>query len=89
MAVTQTNADCAGMSPVSYKDSDGYWYTQIGSIRIYMGSGSPNTVIGSVAGATNPIPIGSLYIRRDSGTVTTLLYINLDGTYTWSYATVT
>lgn len=79
MAVTQTNADCAGMSPISYKDSDGYWYTQIGSIRIYIGSGSPDAVITA--------PWGSLYCQKDAATYT--WWANVDGATEWKYFSLT
>jgi len=75
MAVTQTNADSAGLSPISYKDSNGYWYLQLGSIRLYVGTGSPDTIITA--------PEGSLYVRNDVAA----LHLNTTGAAVWKVAT--
>ena len=74
MAITQTAADYTGFGNVTTKDADGYYYTTLGSIRLYCGSGSPHTIITA--------PIGSLYIRNDAGAVN--LYINTNASTTWA-----
>lgn len=45
-------------------------------IGIYVGSGSPNTVITA--------PKGSLYIRTDGSSTSTRLYVNTDAATAWT-----
>jgi len=72
MAVSQTTANKAGISNISQADSDGYYYTPFADVRIYVGTGSPHTIITA--------PIGSLFIERGSG----VLYINTNAGTTWA-----
>ena len=75
MAVTQAVTDRGGISNVCVKDDDGYWYRQMGPIRLYFGTGSPNAIITA--------PIGSEYIDSTSG----VIYRNSTGTTTWQTVT--
>ena len=75
MAVTQTATDKCGITNIAQKDALGYYFTTLGSIRIYIGSGSPNAVITTAA----LCPIGSIYQDVTSGSV----YIMTVTTGTW------
>ena len=59
MAVIQDASCKNGISLVAQEDSGGYFYTTLGGIRVYVGSGSPHGVI--IA------PMGSVYIETGTG----------------------
>lgn len=59
MAVTQTDANKQGWVKIAQEDDDGYFYTTLGGIRVYVGSGSPHAVITA--------PLGSIYVECTSG----------------------
>jgi len=76
MAFEQSMADKRSVTIVSGIDDDGYYYFQLGSIRFYVGEGSPNGVITA--------PSGSLCIDTDATDKTDPnLYMNVDGGTTW------
>lgn len=70
MATSQTIADKNTAGLVSQKDAGGFVYTEIGNIKLYTGSGSPNHTCSK----------GSLYID----TTNAKPYINTDGDTTWA-----
>lgn len=70
-APIQTTADKAGLSQVAQETTEGVFLMDFGSIKIGMGTGSPN---GEVTA-----PIGSLFIDKANGKV----YSNSDGSTTW------
>lgn len=70
MAVTQTTADKAGWTLIAQKDVGGFYYSTLGSIRVYTGSGAP----------THVAPIGSWCIDKVAPTI----YVNTDGSTTWA-----
>jgi hypothetical protein len=72
MAFEQASTDKPAASIYTEKDSDGYWFTRIGPIREYFGTGSPNGVVTA--------PIGS----RCTDPTNAKLYFNTDGSTTWS-----
>lgn len=71
MAFTQTTNDKKSISLSSAEDTGGYVYQEWGSIRIYKGTGSPNTVITA--------PKGSLCIELSGPD----LYQNTDASTAW------
>ena len=74
MAVTQATAgDKLAFGNVRTKDADGYYYTTLGSIRLYQGVGSTHTVI------TSTVPRGSIYVETTDGDI----YICTVTTGTW------
>lgn len=75
MAVTQTDANKNGYTYIAQEDTGGYFYTMLGGIRIYVGSGTINAVITA--------PIGSIYIEIGTGA----LWVNTDAGTTWVEAT--
>lgn len=72
MAFTQTVGNTVGMVLNTTKDSDGYKYITFGAIRVYVGSGSLNTVVTA--------PKGSLGIDI----TTPAIMQNTDGSTAWS-----
>lgn len=78
MAVTQTQQDKKGWSQSALEDSDGYSYHQFGSVRWYVGAGTPEAIITA--------PRGSIYIRNDSGAVA--LHVNDDAATSWPKPTL-
>ena len=72
MAVTQAVADRKPIASIAVADSDGYYYYTIGSIRIYVGSGTPNAIVTA--------PKGSQYYEYGTGAI----YINSDAGTTWA-----
>tara|TARA_Y100000310_G_C20670229_1_gene809852 strand:+ start:266 stop:502 length:237 start_codon:yes stop_codon:yes gene_type:complete len=71
MAFVQTDENKKSLSIVSQVDGDGYYYLQIGSLRLYIGAGTPNAVVTA--------PAGSLAVD----TTNTNLLMNTDGSTTW------
>lgn len=73
-APVQTAEDKAGISLITQATTEGVYMVQFGSIKIGMGTGSPN---GEVTA-----PIGSQFTDKATGK----LYLNTDGGTTWVVA---
>jgi hypothetical protein len=70
-APTQTAADKASIAIMMEATTEGVYMAQLGSIKIGMGTGTPN---GEVTA-----PIGSIFINKADGAI----YRNTDGSTTW------
>lgn len=60
-AQTEASGHMTGFSNVARKDTNGYWYFEWGSIRVYFGSG------GSPSGLPTDAPFGSLAYDQLTG----------------------
>jgi len=80
-AITQTDADKAGISHVRYKftgATNDVYGVLLGSIGIIIGDGDPNGEITA--------PLGSFFIKNTAGAGA--LWINTDGSSAWISAII-
>jgi len=68
---TQTEANKAGVTPILKEDATGLAYSELGGIRIYVGTGTPH--------ATVTAPKGSVFYELAGPD----LYMNTDASTTW------
>jgi len=68
---TQATADKAGINTIQRKDTDDLVYTDLGSVQLYVGTGTPH--------GTVTAPKGSLFVELGGPD----LYMNTDASTTW------